>query len=231
MSDAADSLSNQILADAQKQAEPIRRRAAREAERIMERARQDAEQERQEIRRRTQETLQLRVNRMRARTEVEVQNIRRQATDDVLTAVRQRAIRDMAELTRSPGYADVLAGLALEAARQMDSRDLELVMRAEDRQSLGPQVAEAVRRRLGPRPDGQPPAVSVSDQTVPACGGLLVRNAGGRVFCDETFEARLRRMWDDLREELAAAMFGDAAGPPPPPAGPGEVRKEPEDRP
>ena len=216
MSDQADTLAEQILADARKQAEPIKRRAGREAQRMADRARESAERERQEARARAERDAGARLRRTRARTQLEVANIRRRGAEDILLAVRERAMQALAELTRSDDYPAVLVALATVAAREMGSESIELVMRAEDREAHGPQVVEALRERLGVGAlrgrlgvgeSDRRVEVGLSNSTVRTTGGLLVWSADGRRLCDQTFEARLARLWDGLREEVAADLF------------------------
>lgn len=213
MSDQADTLAEQILADARKQAEPIKRRAGREAQRIADRARESAERERQDARASADKEAEASLRRTRARTQLEVANIRRRGAEDILLAVRERAMQALAELARSDDYPAVLAALATVAAREMRTEGIELVMRAEDREAHGPQVVEALRERLdvGEWEQGRLAArrveVGLSNSTVRTTGGLLVWTADGRRLCDQTFEARLARLWDGLREEVAVDLF------------------------
>ncbi|MDP6438390.1 MAG: V-type ATP synthase subunit E family protein [Candidatus Brocadiia bacterium] len=213
MSDQADTLAEQILADARKQAEPTKRRAGREAERIADRARESAERERQDARASADKEAEASLRRTRARTQLEVANIRRRGAEDILLAVRERAMQALAELARSDDYPAVLVALATVAAREMRTESIELVMRAEDREAHGPQVVEALQGRLdvGEWEQGRLAArrveVGLSNSTVRTTGGLLVWTADGRRLCDQTFEARLARLWGGLREEVAEDLF------------------------
>ena len=150
------------------------------------------------------------------------------ATAVLSLAVRERAMQALAELARSGDYPAVLIALATVAARemrtdgiQMPSESIELVMRAEDREAHGAQVVEALqglvvgalgeRLGVGESEQGRLAArrveVGLSNSTVRTTGGLLVWSADGRMLCDQTFEARLARLWDGLREQVAEDLF------------------------
>jgi len=211
MNEAETTLAEQILADARKQAEPILRRARREAERIQKSAQEDAQRESEQAQERAGRRAELLLRRTEARARLDAENIRRSALEGILLQVRDRAAKSLSELADSPQYPDVLVGLAEDAARQMASRSIELLMRAPDRERHGAYVAGALRERLGKGASGGDFKVAVSDETVRGSGGLLVRSADGRTLCDETFEARLARMWEELREQVAAELFTDGA--------------------
>jgi len=206
MTDPTDRLAEQILADARKQAEPLRKRAEREAEAALRRAQEDAERERQEVVQRAERSAERNAQRMRARADLEVQNIRRQAREQILIRARERAMQKLIEMTRSPQYVEQLKSLALAALRLMNGERFELLMRAEDREAHGAIVARAVRESVE-RELGRPIELIVSSETIGGSGGLIVRTADKHQVADQTFEARLGRLWAQLREEMAEELL------------------------
>ena len=206
MTDPTDKLAEQILADARKQAEPLKKRAEREAEAALHKAQEEAERERLEVIQRAERTAESNTKRMRARADLEVQNIRRQAREQVLIRARERALQKLIEMARSPRYADQLTGLAVAALQAMNGRRFELLMRAEDREPYGAGAAkaasESAERELGRRIE-----LKVSDETIDGSGGLIVRSSDGHQVADQTFEARLGRLWAQLRDEIAGELL------------------------
>ena len=208
MSDPTDTLAEQILADARKQAEPIGERAEREAEAALRKATEEAEREREGAVQRAQQSAELGAQRIRARAGLEVENIRRRATEQVLLHVRDEAMKELTAATGSPQYHGQLRGLVLAALRAMSGERFKLVMRAEDRDAYGKSIARAVCE-LAPRELGRQVEIMVSDDTIRAAGGLLVGTADGRQVCDQTFEARLERLWPQLRQQMARDLLPD----------------------
>ena len=206
MSDPTDRLAQQILADARKQAEPLRKRAEREAESALRKAKQDAEREREHMLQRAERSAQLNAHRISARADIEMQNIRRQAREHILIHARERAMEALVETTRSPEYPEQLKRLTLAALRAMNGERFELLMRAEDREAHGAEVAQAASE-LAEREMGRRVELTVSGETIGGSGGLIVRTADGRQVCDQTFEARLGRLWTELREEIAKELL------------------------
>ncbi len=209
MSESTEALEEQILEDARRRAEPITKRARRQAEEIVRRAERDAEGRREEIRQRAFRRAEAEAQRIRARTELEAENIGRRATEEVLLRARQCAVEALRGMARSKDYPEMLLRLALAATEAMSGRRFELVMRGEDREAHGEIVARALRNRVASEL-GRQVIVTLADERISAAGGLVVRRADGRQLCEQTFEARLERLWDQLRVEVARALFGDA---------------------
>ncbi len=208
MKDAAQTLADQILADARKQAEPILTRARREAEDILRRARDDAEGEQTRTVERAEQDAAGEALRIRARTELEMANIRRRAAEDILVRARQQALEALRRQARDDGYRKQLVRLGLAALREMSGERFELLMRQEDKdahaQHVARRLAERAAAELGRRAE-----IEVADETVNAIGGLVLRSADGHEVCDQTFRARLDRLWEQLREDVAGDLLAD----------------------
>jgi len=209
MSEQTGTLEQQILEDARRQADPILRRARRQADEIVRRAEQEAATRRQETLGRAGRRAEAEAQRILARAALEAENLKRQIRESVLQQVRDRAVAALGAMTQAPHYPQMLLSLALAALKAMSGRRFELLMRHQDRQAHGETLARLLRERAAAEL-GRQVIVIVSQETVPAAGGLLVRRADGRQLCDQTFEARLGRLWDQLRAEIGAQLLGAA---------------------
>jgi len=208
MSDGTDALARQILADARRQAEPLVTRARREAEELLRKAGQEAERRRELVRTRAQQRGEAAAQRVRARAELEAENIRRRAQEDILQQARQRAMVGLGEVAASDQHAEMLLRLALAGLAAMSGRRFEVVMRIQDREAHGEHIARALRDHAASEL-GRQVIVATADETITASGGLVVRRADGRQVCDQTFEARMDRLWPELRVEIAADLLGE----------------------
>jgi V/A-type H+-transporting ATPase subunit E len=197
-SDAQKVLTDEILADAGRQADRIRRRAERDARDIAGQAVRQAEDERDrrlaearaEADRRRRLTL--------ATVPVEEGRLRLRRIEDVLEAIRDEAAR---RLRARDGfdYREAVRRLAAEAVRGMQGTMFVLALAEADRQALGHDLAEAVRRRAGR--DGL--QVTLAPQAAAIGGGVIVRDAEGRRQWDNSLAARLARLWPALRRRIA----------------------------
>ena len=205
MSDATAVLAEQIMADARRQAEPILAQAGREAEGILRTAREDAERERAQVVQRAEEKAAGQRLRVRARTEPEVANILRTARERTLLLARERALEALRRQAASDDYREQLVALGLAAVQEMTGERFELLMRQADLAPHADEVARTIARRAAEQ--GRQVEITVAGETAGTIGGIMVRSADGRQLCDQTFEARLDRLWAQLRQEIAVELL------------------------
>ncbi|MFO8014060.1 MAG: V-type ATP synthase subunit E [Phycisphaerae bacterium] len=192
-------LTDEILADARRQADRLRRRAERDAKATIDKAEREAETDRSERldkaraeadrrRRLTLASVPVEEGRMRAARIEEV-------LEDIRTAARERLLaREGYE------YRAALVRLAAEALAAMEGRTFVLELSGADRDALGPDVAAAVRDR-----DGREGLdVALAAEPADIAGGVIVRDAEGRQRWDNSLAARLARLWWALRRRVAA---------------------------
>ena len=192
-------LTDEILADARRQADRIRRKAERDAKETVQQAERDAQADRDrrladvraEADRRRRLTL--------ATVPVEEGRLRAARLEEALEAVKAEARQ---RLARRDGfdYRQALVALAAEAVERMGGEAVVVDLSAADRGALGAGLVVALGERLGPGG----PAVSLAPEPRPLDGGVVVRDADGRRRWDDSFAARLGRLWPDLRRRIAA---------------------------
>ncbi|MGD2175854.1 MAG: V-type ATP synthase subunit E [Candidatus Brocadiaceae bacterium] len=201
MSDEEQDLEQEIRADAEKRAERIEKRARRKAEEILDQARETAEQIHQRHHTEAEERARKEHGRIRARTQQDLQGLRREAAEKMLRQLRTRAMDSLGGLSDQDSYGRVLLRLALEALEQMTGSEFELVLRDGDRQDHGAALVEQLsaeaRDGLGRVID-----IRIAEENLDGSGGLIVRDTAGRQVADQTFEARVDRLWDQIRQEL-----------------------------
>jgi len=190
-------LTDEILADAERQAERIRTRARRDATQITDKAQAQADAERDdrlagardEADRRRQLTL--------ATVPVEVARMRAARIEDILQSIRDEASR---QLTARQGfdYRETLTVLAADAVSRVEGEAFVLELAAADAETLVADLAEAVRRRVG------------------RDGVDIIRDTEGRQFWDNSLQGRLARLWPMLRREIAAHVAPEDAETPTP---------------
>jgi len=192
-------LTNEILADARRQADRILRKAKRDAQETVASAEKEAQADRErrladarvEAERRRRLTL--------ATVPVEEGRLWAARVEEVLESVKAEARQ---RLARREGfdYRQALVVLAAEAAQAMAGEAVVLELGPADHGTLGPDLVVAVGERLG----SGGPKVSLAPEPVPMDGGVVVRDADGRRRWDNRFTSRLARLWPDLRRRIAA---------------------------
>jgi vacuolar-type H+-ATPase subunit E/Vma4 len=206
MAKESDKLRERILEDGRKKAEPVKRRAQRKADEIVQDAREEAKERREQMRHEAEEEAELEAQRILARAELEAENVRRQAREAVLQQARQVARTRLRELADSDDHLQCLARLAVHSLRAMEGDQFELVLPAEEKEQRCDEVLETVKQRAAEELD-RDLDLNVADERISCTGGLWVRRPDGHEICDQTFEARLDRLWPQIRAEIADELL------------------------
>jgi vacuolar-type H+-ATPase subunit E/Vma4 len=201
--DRAESSSHQVLrdeiiADAERQAERLVRKAQREAKMLVDKAVGECEQQCQEKREAAQAAAQRQRMLILATVPVEIGRLRAARTEQELTALRD-AVQDQLAARTGFDYRQCLLALAAEAIAQMAGDAFVLQLAKEDEKQHGLWLANGAPTRAGR------PGVIVTVDAAPASiqGGVIVRDPQGRQIWDNSFEARLRRLWPLLRHQMS----------------------------
>ncbi len=199
-------LTEEILADARRQAERLRRRAERDAKHTVEEAEREAKADRSERIEKARAEADRRRRLTLASVSVEKGRLRAARIEEALDGVREAA-RERLLAREGYDYREMLARLAAEPVRHMEGQAFVLELAEADRDAFGPDLAAAVRRRAGR--DGL--QVTLADEPAPIAGGVIVRDAEGRQRWDNSLAARLERLWPALRRRVAeeTGLIGD----------------------
>jgi vacuolar-type H+-ATPase subunit E/Vma4 len=191
-------LRDEIIADAERQAERLVRKAQREAKILVDRAVGECDQQCQEKLEAAQAAAQRQRMLTLATVPVEIGRLRATRTEQELTALRD-AVREQLSARAGFDYRQCLLALAAEAMAQMEGEAFVLQLAKGDVKEHGPWLASTAPARAG-RPD-----VTVTIDATPTSirGGVIVRDLQGRQIWDNSFEARLYRLWPLLRHQMA----------------------------
>ncbi|MBM4038932.1 MAG: hypothetical protein FJ290_10495, partial [Planctomycetes bacterium] len=195
-------LSDEILKDAATKAERIRKRAEREARKLLDAAAREAEAARDKVldvaRRRAERAAQSILATVEQETRRDLLAAREAELDGLFEAARQR-LADR----NGYDYPAAVAALAAQAIQAMGAGRVTLELAEADRALATEAWLADVRRRVG-----RDVAITLAQQPAAIDGGVVVRSADGRLLYDNSFAARLCRLRPDLRQELAARVFG-----------------------
>lgn len=191
-------LTDEILADARRQADRLHRRAERDATETTDQAQREAEADREQRLARARAEADRRRRLTLATVPVAEGRLRAARIEEVLRGIREAA-RERLAARDGYDYRAMLARLAAEPVREMEGQAFVLELAEADRQAHGPDLAADVRRRVG-REGLQ---VSLAAEPAPMAGGVIVRDAEGRQRWDNSVSARLERLWPALRRRVA----------------------------
>ena len=200
-------LTDEILADARRQAERSVTRAQRDAKEILDKAQAQADAERAERLAAARDEADRRRRLALATVPVEVARMRARKAEAALQTICDEARRRLGA-REGFDYRETVAALAADAAGRLEGDAVVLELAAADREALGAGLADEVRQRVGR--DGL--AVSIAAEAADIAGGVIVRDAEGRQVWDNSLDGRLKRLWPMLRREIAPYVAPDEAG-------------------
>ncbi|MBI4344387.1 MAG: hypothetical protein HY555_02250 [Euryarchaeota archaeon] len=121
------------------------------------------------------------------------------AKEEVIKEAFGLAEEKLKEAASGKEYQAVLKNLLQEAVASLGSGSLVVMGRKEDAKHLK-EVLPAVAKGL-----------KLSNETISAAGGVIVKTEDGRVEVNNTFETRLARLRDDLRPAVSKILFEGSA--------------------
>jgi vacuolar-type H+-ATPase subunit E/Vma4 len=209
MTDPSEKLFEEVLADGRTKADRARRRGRREAEAIRTKAAEEARAAAQNILAEARADAEARRTQILAMVEIEAKRERLAGIDQVLQAVHETAREQLGALETNAMRAAQLE-LALEALAQLPREEAEVALPPAAHQAYGEAFAgdlaaratEKLQRNVTVRPAAAPADVA---------SGVVVRSVDGRMEVVNSLEERLRRLWPDLRRDVAAKLFPDLA--------------------
>jgi vacuolar-type H+-ATPase subunit E/Vma4 len=199
-------LADEILSDANRQAERTVGRATRRAESILKTARSRAEDTKQ----RAAEAAAKKAERSAATVMADVPYQEQVRILGVKEEVIGRLFADAPDALHAlprDEMLEILVGLSVEAVSLLDGGEFIIEVSAEDAERFGSQLAGRIAAATGKAKGGDVAVtIAASDE---AAGGVIVRSASGPKMVDNSFATRLGRCREALRGRIAEMMFGD----------------------
>lgn len=205
MTQASDRLYDEVLADARTKADRQRRRGRREAEETTRKIDNEIKAATDKIMAAGRAEADLKRVQIMATVEIEAQRQRLSLLERALRSVHQGAARRLGELSDDQ-LSEVLHRLAGEAIEQIPVDNLELALPEASHESHGAAMAERLAVEADRRLDRNV-IIRLAARPAEITDGLVVRSADGSVEVVQSLAQRLRRMWPDLRLEVARQLF------------------------
>lgn len=196
--EGAELIIQEIHREAEQKVQYILSEAREEAERIKAEAEKRARSQAEWILRKAKTQAEIEKQRIIANARLEVRK-KKLAVQEGLIAEVLSAMRERLASLPDDEYFEVLVRLAKEAVGELGVS--AVVVRSNERTlSLLESRMEEFSRAVG---------VEVSlGEPIEVIGGLIVEDREGKVRVDNTFDARIERMGNELRAEIAKALFG-----------------------
>jgi len=195
-------LTEEILAEARREQEQTIRRARQEAETLLAKAAAEAEKMRQERVTLARAEASRRKELILATVPVEVGRMRSARIEELLQSIREEGRR---KLMACDGfdYRKTVIALAAEAIGRMAGDAFVVKLAAADHAAWDEELTEDIARRVG----RSPLSITISDEPTITERGLIVQDIEGRQWWDNRLTARLKRLWPELRQQVAVGIF------------------------
>ncbi|MEI6970732.1 MAG: V-type ATP synthase subunit E family protein [bacterium] len=202
-----DALCEGILSDARNECELALNRARQDAGALLEKAAAEAESARREKLGQAGAESDRRRELILATVPVEATRLHTSYVEGLLQAVHADILKGLAAVPRAPDYRETVLSLVLDALPGMTGDSFVVKLSTADRREFGDWLAGETVRRAG----RASLKVTVADDQSIAGGGAVVEDSAGRQAWDNRLEARLERMWPELRRRIAGLIIPAAA--------------------
>lgn len=204
--ESVDKICSQIIEDGKKEIESIRKKAEETASGIIGKAEEEARRLSAKLLKEAGEKGELERRRLLSSVNLEVRRTKLRAREEVVSVVREKVSEILKERRQRDDYAGILAGLITEAIGALDGEQFIVHVDRRDLDILRGRVFGAVRdavKRSGRR------IVHLEARVLdkPTLGGARVGVPGGKVIFDNTFEARMYRLRDEIRNIIFEEVF------------------------
>jgi vacuolar-type H+-ATPase subunit E/Vma4 len=204
--ESVDKICSRIREDGEKEIESILEKAKQTAGDIVDRANRAGEEAAGKILKEAREKGEIARKRLLSSVNLEVKRSKLRAREEIVSAVHERVEKTLADYRKSGDYASVLTGLVLEAVSALEGDSFIVWANAEDidlvKDSVFPAVLTAVKEGRS-----QKYTLEAKPFERPASGGVQVGVPSGNVIYDNTFEARLYRLREEIRNIIFEEVF------------------------
>ncbi len=196
-----------IEAEVKAKAEQIETEAKAEAARILEEAKAETEKLRIRILReqeaKAKQFMQMEISKKRLAAKMDYLQHRENMIDALFTDLKT----ELQKYTKNKEYGETLEKFLEESALAIGGGEMIVEMRSADKKLLPDEKLKAIAEKIE-KETGVPTTFELSKTDLKTLGGVKVKAKDGSVSVDNTFEARMERLYDDLRVTMMNALVG-----------------------
>lgn len=204
--ESVDKIVSQIREDGEREMKSILEKADQTASEIISKAESQSEAAVEKIRKEALEKGETARRRLLSSVNIEVKRAKLKAREDVVNKAGKMVEELLAGSREKDDYPEVLAGLVVEALRGLDGSEFQVYADRRDVAVLKEKVFPAVIEKMSgeAKEIGSIEALPLEKSSM---GGVRVGVPGGKVIYDNTFEARIYRMRDKIRNIIFESVF------------------------
>ena len=208
-----DKILSYIGARAEEEISEILQKAQAEADSIREVAYKKAETEVERILSHGKRAATLEGQRIIAETKIDVRRKKIDAQEEAIAASFKEATKVLEELAEKGKqdtliYKDIVFNLVASACEIVAGKKVELAFNQRDSKTFRNKAMAELQTFVKKR-TGRDIALTLADKAIQCLGGVVVRDLEKQVEVDNTLEAKLNRLKETIRVDVAKLLFGD----------------------
>jgi len=192
-----------IINEAKAKAEEIIAKAKEKIQKLLDDAKKEAEKEVNDIINKQKADAEAQARRILSEARLEARLKLLNAKEDIISDVFNEALERLKEFAQSPNYKQTLENLIKDAALIIGGGNLEVLL--PENTNIKPDLSKIAKEIE--KQTGTTTSLVISKDKVKSIGGVMVRSKDLSFTVDNTFEARLERMREQLRVSIANILF------------------------
>jgi len=204
--ESVEKIISQIEKDGENEISSILGKAESTAAGIIEKAEKNAGEVAEKILKEARERGELTRRRLLSSVSIEVKRAKLKAREEIISKINEMVTAGLKDVRVSEGYTEVMVRLIAEAVMSLDGGSFQVHADRRDLSMLEDKVFPLVVEAL--LPEGRKiESLEALQLEKDSLGGARVGVPGGRVIYDNTFEARMYRMRDRIRDIIFEEVF------------------------
>jgi V/A-type H+/Na+-transporting ATPase subunit E len=196
-------IADEVLGDAQKEAEAIILGAEEEAKKTLKTAKEKADQNYLSIINQAKAKAEAEKRKIISLTEVEIRNRLLQTKEELVDLAFKKALQQLEAFVKTEQYHDYLLNLIEQASKRINPKNLLVQVNAKDKAWLTQESLTLLAIKLHFN-------IKLSNQTKDFVGGCRIQTEDGKVTYDCTIDNQLQELKPTLRSEVAKILFMEA---------------------
>lgn len=206
MTEGLENLVKEIKSKAAKEKESIIGAAKEEAQKTKSDGREKAEEEKNRILEEGKREAETTKKRILAGARRESRQKKLEAREDLIQKTFDRAKEQLNKLQESERYEEVLKNLIEKGGKTVGGGELKVFIPQGEEEIISDKDLKKISENITEETDAET-NLQVDANLSKSKGGAIVERKDGGISCDNTFEARFRRMKSSLRTEVADIIF------------------------
>ncbi len=195
-------ISDEVVSDAQRQAEATILSAEKQAKEMLHSAKLEADQKYRDLVDNAKAKAEAERRKISSVTEVEMRNRLLATKEELVNAVFEAAITQFRDFVETDQYKTYLLRLIGDIAKKMGKRDLVVEVNSVDALWLTKDKLQSLAYELQIELD-------IVKSKEPFIGGFIMQTRDGKIIYNSTLDSRLEELKPTLRVKIAKILFGE----------------------